>query len=68
MPVFSLWELDPVSLKVSAMSSSALWGVCGLGMALGSLSARWDCAPDLLIAQWEAPCPGACCPLSGARS
>lgn len=40
MPVFWWRELDLVSLKISATSSSVFWSVCGLVMALGSLSAK----------------------------
>ena len=40
MPVFWWMELDLVSLRGSAESSSVFWGVYGLGIALGSLSAN----------------------------
>ena len=40
MPVFWWMELDLVSLRGTAESSSVFWGVYGLGIALGSLSAN----------------------------
>ena len=36
--VFWLVELDLFSLKCNEVYSSEFWSVCGLGMALGSLS------------------------------
>ena len=49
MPLFWWLELDLVSLKGSTISKSVFWGVYGLGMALGSISAnRQDYFPDLL--------------------
>ena len=38
--MFVFWgiELNLVFLKDSVISCSVFWGVCGLGMALGSLS------------------------------
>ena len=42
-------ELDLFSLKYSEVSSSELWGVCGFGMGLGSLSFNaQSCVPALL--------------------
>ena len=38
MSVFWGIELNLVFLKDSVMSCSVFWGVCGLGMALGSVS------------------------------
>ena len=40
MPVFWWIELDFVSLRGTAESSNMFWGVYGLGIALGSLSAN----------------------------
>ena len=40
MPVLWWMELDFVSLRGTAESSSVFWGVYGLGIALGSLSAN----------------------------
>ena len=49
VPVFSLMELDLVSLKDSIISNSVFGGVYGLGMILGSISAnRQDYFPVLL--------------------
>ena len=46
VPVFWWMELDLVSLKDSAGSSSVFWGVYGFDMALGSLSANEQgCVP-----------------------
>ena len=38
VPVFWWMELDLVSLRGSTMPSGVLWGVCELGMTLGSLT------------------------------
>ena len=66
MPVFRWRELDLVSPKISATSSGVFWGVCGLVMALGSLSANGQgCVPVLLKVWYEASGTGACCPLGG---
>ena len=49
-------ELDLVSLKGSAMSSSMFWGLYRFGMALGSLSANGQgCVPVLLQVWCEGP-------------
>ena len=40
VPVLWWMELDFVSLRGTAESSSVFWGVSGLGIALGSLSAN----------------------------
>lgn len=51
----------------SAMNTSVFWAVCGLGMALGSLSANEQvCFPVLLKIWSEISSTGASCPLSGA--
>ena len=64
----SWWmELDRVSLKGSAMSSSVFCSVYGLGMALGSLSANGQvCVPVLLYVWCELSNTGTCWPLVGA--
>ena len=42
-------ELDLFSLECNEMSSSEFWGVCGFGVALGSLSLNAQgCVPALL--------------------
>ena len=47
--MFSLMELDLISLKGSAVSSSVFWSVYGFCMALGILSANvQSCIPVLL--------------------
>ena len=67
--VFWWMELDRVSLKGSAVSSSVFWGVYELGMFGGSLSANVQvCAPTLLNIWHEASGTRACRPLSGAWS
>ena len=67
MPVFWWRELDLVSPKISATSSSVFWGVCGLVMALGSLSANGQgCVPVLLKVWCEPSSNGACWPLCKA--
>ena len=51
------------------MSSGVFRGVCGLGMALCSLSANDQfCVPVLLMVWHEASGTGACWPFGGARS
>ena len=52
MPVFWLMELDHISLKGTALYSSVFWGVYGLGMALGSLSANGQCCVSVLLKVW----------------
>ena len=67
--VFWWMELDLVSLKGSAVSSSVFWGVYELGMFGGSLSATGQvCALTLLKIWHEASGTRACRPLSGASS
>lgn len=49
------------------MNNSVFWAVCGLGMALGSLSANEQaCFPVLLKIWSEISRTGASFPLSGA--
>ena len=46
MPVFWWISLDPGCLGGRATSGGGFWGVCGLIMILGSLSANgWGCVP-----------------------
>ena len=62
-------ELDLVSLKGSAMSSSMFWGLYRFGMALGSLSANGQgCVPVLLQVWCEGTRTGPCLPWGGAWS
>ena len=50
MPVFLWMSLDLVFLVGTSTSGGVFWGVCGLVMILGSLSAnRWVCLPVLLV-------------------
>ena len=59
-------EFDGVFLKGSATTSGMFWGVCGLGMALGNLSANGlGCIPVLLKICCKAYSTGACWPLGG---
>ena len=60
MPVLWWMELDLVSLKGSAVSSSVFWGDYGLGMVSGSLSDNaQDCVSVLLMILHEASSIGA---------
>ena len=60
MPVFWWMELDLVSLRGTAESSSVFWGVYGLGIALGSLSANGQGCVSVLLMIWhEASSTGA---------
>ena len=50
MPVFWWMRLDLVFLVGMSTSGGVFWGVCGLIMILGSLSANgWGCVPVLLV-------------------
>ena len=49
VPLFWWVDLDLLSLKGSAVSSAVFWGVRGLGMALGSLSASGQCCVTILL-------------------
>ena len=50
MPVFWWMRLDLVFLVGTSTSGGVFWGVCGLTMILGSLSANgWGCVPVLLV-------------------
>ena len=66
MPVFWWMRLDLVFLVGRSMSGGVFWGVCGLIMILGSLSANgWGCVPVLLVV-WHSTI--ACWSLSEAGS
>ena len=50
MPVFWWMRLDLVYLLGRSVAGGVFWGVCGLIMILGILSANgWSCAPVLLV-------------------
>ena len=50
MAVFRWMRLDLVFLVGKSTSGGVFWGVCGLIMILGSLSANgWGCVPVLLV-------------------
>ena len=50
MPVFCWMRLDLVFLVGRSTSGGVFWGVCGLTMISGSLSANgWGCVPVLLV-------------------
>ena len=50
MPEFWWMRLDLVFLVGTFSSGGVFWGVCGLIMILGSLSANgWGCVPVLLV-------------------
>ena len=69
MSAFWWVELDLVPLMGRDASSGVLWGVCGLSMTLGSLSAHgWVCAPVLLVVWHGVFSTGACRQVVGARS
>ena len=69
MPVFCWIRLDLVFLVGSSMSGGVFWGVCGLIMILGSLSANglgW--VPVLLVVWHRVSSTVACGSLSQAGS
>ena len=69
MPVFWCMRLDLVILLGRSKSGGVFWGVCGLIIILGSLSANeWGCVPVLLVIWHKVSCSVACWSLSGARS
>ena len=69
MPVFWCIRLDLVFLVGRSTSGGVFWGVCGLIMILGSLSANgWGCVPVLLAVWHGASSTGACWLLLGAGS
>ena len=69
MPVFWWMGLDLVFLVGRAVSGGVFWGVCGLIMILGSLSANeCGCVPVLLVVWHGTFSTGDCWPLGGAGS
>ena len=69
MPVFWWMRLDLVFLVGSSTSGGVFWGVCGLIMILGSLSANgWVCVPVLLVVWYRMSSTVACWSLSGGGS
>ena len=69
MPEFWWMSLDLVFLVVLFMSGGVFWGVCGLIMILGSLSANgWGCVPVLLVVWHRVSSTVASWSLSGAGS
>ena len=59
-------EMDLLFLKGSTVSSSRFWGVYGLDMALGSLSANVQCCVSVLLKDCVGYLgTGACWPLGG---
>ena len=58
-----------MSLEGNAVPSSEIWGVCGFGMALGSLLVNVQgCVPVLMEDYHGVSCTGICWLLSGAWS
>ena len=45
-------DLHLVSLKGSAVSNSMFWGICGIGEALGDLSANGQVCVSFLLMVW----------------
>ena len=69
MPEFWWMRLDLVFLVGTSTSGGVFWGVCGLIMILGSLSANgWGCVPVLLVVWHRASSTVACWSLSEAGS
>ena len=69
MPVFWWIRLDLVFLVGTSPSGGVFWGVCGLMMILGSLSANgWGCVPVLLVVWHRVSSTVACWSLSEAVS
>ena len=61
--------LDLVLLVGRAASSGEFWGICGLSMTLGGLSASgWGCVLVLLVVWHGASSTGACWLLVGVGS
>ena len=61
MCLFWWVELDLFSLECNEVSSSGLWGVSGLGMALGSMSFNAQgCVPALRENEHGMSCTGTC--------
>ena len=68
VPVFLCVNLDLVSLKGSAVSSSVFWGVYGLGMALGSLSTNGISFVPVWLMIWYVAFSTGSWPLGGSWS
>ena len=69
MPVFWWMSLDLVLLVGRSMSAGVFWGVFGLIMILGNLSANgWGCVPVLLVVWHRVSSIVACWSLSRAGS
>ena len=69
MPVFWQIRLDLVFLVGRSTFGGVFWGVCGLIMILGSLSANgWGCVPVLLVVWHRVSITVACWSLSDAGS
>ena len=65
MPVFSWMRLSLVLLVGRSTSGGVFWGVCGLIMILGCLSANgWGCVPVLLVVWHRVSSSVACWSLS----
>ena len=69
MPELWWMRLDLVFLVGTSTSGGVFWGVCGLIMILGSLSANgWVCVPALLVVWHRVSSAGAFWSLSEAGS
>ena len=69
MPEIWWLRLDFVFLVGTSMSGGVFWGVCGLIMILGSLSANgWSCVPVLLVVWHRVFSTVACWSLNDAGS
>ena len=69
MPVFWWMRLGLFFLVGRSMSGGVFWGVCGLIMIFGSLSANgWDCVPVLLVVWHRVSSTVACQSLSEGGS
>ena len=69
MPKFWWMRLDLVFLVGTSSSGGVFWGVSGLIMILGSLSANgWGCVPVLLVVWHRFSSTVACWSLSEAGS
>ena len=69
MPVFWWMRLDLVFLVGTSTSGGVFWGVCGLIIILGSLSAGGcGCVPLLLLVWHRVSSTVACWSLGGAGS
>ena len=69
MPVFWWMRVDLVFLVGRSTSGGVFWGVCGLIMILGSVSANgWGCVSVLLVVWHRMSSTVPCWSLSGAGS